>query len=87
MEPCELCGNSYDKSFEVRTSDGGRHVFDSLECAIHVLAPTCDHCECRIIGHGIEADGSFYCCAHCARHVGVTEAVDRVDEAAPSHRG
>ena len=84
MEPCELCGNSYDKSFEVRTSDGTRHVFDSFECAIHVLAPTCDHCDCRIIGHGIEADGSFYCCAHCARHSGVTEAVDRVDEVAPS---
>ena len=86
MEPCELCGNTYDKSFEVRTSDGTKHVFDSFECAIHVLAPTCDHCDCRIIGHGIEADGSFYCCAHCARNSGVTEAVDRVDEAAPSRR-
>jgi hypothetical protein len=79
MAPCELCGNTYDKSFEVVTHDGITHVFDSFECAIHVLAPTCDHCECRIIGHGIESDGLFYCCAHCARHSGVTAAVDRVD--------
>ena len=78
MQPCELCGNSYDKAFEVRTSDGETHVFDSFECAIHVLAPACDHCECRIIGHGIEAEGNYYCCAHCARESGVTEAVDRV---------
>lgn len=78
MQPCELCGNTYDKAFEVRTSDGSTHVFDSFECAIHVLAPECDHCECRIIGHGIEAEGNYYCCAHCARESGVTEAVDRV---------
>ena len=78
MQPCELCGNTYDKAFEVRTSDGSTHVFDSFECAIHVLAPECDHCECRIIGHGIEAEGNYYCCAHCARESGVREAVDRV---------
>jgi hypothetical protein len=81
MAPCELCGNTYDKSFEVRTNDGSTHTFDSFECAIHVLAPTCGHCGCRIIGHGIEADGQFYCCAHCARHAGVSEAVDRVETA------
>lgn len=81
MAPCELCGNTYDKAFEVRASDGTTHVFDSFECAIHVMAPTCDHCQCRIIGHGIEADGRFYCCAHCARHSGVVEAVDRVETA------
>ena len=86
MPTCENCGNNYDKAFKVVVA-GKEHIFDSFECAIHVLAPTCDHCECRIIGHGIEADGSFYCCAHCARHDGVTEAVDRVDETAPSHRG
>ena len=78
MEPCELCGNKYDKAFEVRSADGSTHVFDSFECAIHVLAPICDHCDCRIIGHGIEADGNYYCCAHCARESGVVEVVDRV---------
>ena len=84
MGPCELCGNTYDKAFEVRTSEGVTYVFDSFECAIHVLAPTCDHCKCRIIGHGIEANGVFYCCAHCARHSGIVEAVDRVEH---SHAG
>ena len=33
------------------------HIFDSFECAIHALAPTCAHCSCRVIGHGVEADG------------------------------
>jgi hypothetical protein len=79
MTPCELCGNTYDKSFEVRSADGTTHTFDSFECAIHVLAPTCSHCNCRIIGHGIESDGTFYCCAYCARMSGVHQAVDRVE--------
>jgi hypothetical protein len=56
MAVCEVCGNDYDKTFEVRRGDE-THVFDSFECAIHALAPTCDHCGCRIIGHGIESDG------------------------------
>jgi hypothetical protein len=79
MTPCELCGNTYDKSFEVRSADGTTHTFDSFECAIHVLAPTCSHCNCRIIGHGIESDGTYYCCAYCARMSGVHQAVDRVE--------
>lgn len=78
MARCEHCGNDYDKSFEV-IMGGGRHVFDSFECAIHVLAPTCSHCGCRIIGHGLESDGSMYCCAHCAEEVGVTGLKDRAD--------
>ena len=78
MGVCEVCGNDYDKSFDVLMA-GEKHRFDSFECAIHALAPTCDHCHCRIIGHGIEADGVFYCCAHCAHHEGVKEIVDRAD--------
>lgn len=77
MAQCEVCGNDYDKSFEVITS-GSRHIFDSYECAIHKLAPVCDHCGCKIIGHGIEAEGVFYCCANCARMSGKNEARDRV---------
>jgi hypothetical protein len=38
MARCEVCGNDYDKSFEV-TVGGASHVFDSFECAIHALAP------------------------------------------------
>lgn len=76
MGTCELCGNEYDKTFEIVRS-GERHVFDSFECAIQVLAPECEHCGCRIIGHGMESDGRFFCCAHCAQHSGVTEVSDR----------
>jgi Rieske Fe-S protein len=77
MARCEICGNDYDKSFELMAG-GVRHVFDSFECAIHALAPVCQHCGCRVIGHGTEADGRFYCCAHCARESGASEARDRV---------
>lgn len=77
MEPCAVCGNVYDKAFEV-TMAGKRFVFDSFECAIHLLAPVCDHCGCRVIGHGVEADGVIFCCAHCAGRVGVHGLEDRV---------
>lgn len=77
MAVCEVCGNEYDKAFEI-TRNGESHTFDSFECAIHAMAPTCDHCGCRIVGHGIEADGKFFCCAHCASEQGVTEVADRV---------
>jgi hypothetical protein len=73
---CEVCGNKYDKAFEVRMG-GKTHVFDSFECAIQALAPTCAHCGCRIIGHGMEAGGVFYCCAHCASQHGVQGVEDR----------
>jgi hypothetical protein len=77
MAQCEVCGNDYDKSFEVIAA-GDRHVFDSFECAIHALAPVCKHCGCRIVGHGIEGDGSMFCCAACARAEGAEAARDRV---------
>jgi hypothetical protein len=77
MAVCEVCGNDYAMSFEVRAT-GAVHVFDSFECAIHRMAPTCEHCQCKIIGHGVEAGGHFFCCAHCAREEGATALVDHV---------
>ena len=76
MAKCEKCGNDYDKSFEV-VMNGQRHTFDSFECAISALAPKCSHCGCRIIGHGLEDDGTFFCCDHCAESAGVTGLRDR----------
>jgi hypothetical protein len=76
MARCDLCGNDYDKAFEVRLA-GQTHTFDSFECAIHALAPTCAHCGCKIVGHGVEAEGRFYCCAHCAHEVGIGGLRDR----------
>jgi hypothetical protein len=82
MATCEVCGNEYDKSFDVVVA-GATHTFDSFECAVHQLAPTCQHCGCRVIGHGVEVDGRMYCCAHCARHAEPTTApTDRVDGSA-----
>ena len=59
MPTCEVCENDYDKAFEIVVG-GERHIFDSFECAIHALAPVCPHCNCRIIGHGVEADGQIF---------------------------
>ena len=77
MAECEVCGNTYDKAFQVIQA-GKTHTFDSFECAIHALAPICAHCGCRIVGHGHEAKGTFYCCAHCAQRSGVRGLDDRV---------
>jgi Rieske Fe-S protein len=76
MATCEVCGNEYDKTFEI-TKGGESHTFDSFECAIHAMAPTCEHCGCRIIGHGVEADGTIFCCAHCVEREGITALADR----------
>jgi len=76
MGTCEVCGNQYDKAFTI-VMGSESHVFDSFECAIHALAPTCEHCGCRIIGHGSEKSGQMYCCAHCAQHEGVKGIKDR----------
>ena len=74
MAACEVCGNDYDKSFEV-VAAGARHTFDSFECAIHLMAPICEHCGCRVVGHGVEVESRFYCCAHCARQSEGADAV------------
>jgi hypothetical protein len=66
MARCEVCGNEYDMAFEVH-AQGAVHVFDSFECAIHRMAPICERCQCKVIGHGVDVDGRWYCSAHCAR--------------------
>jgi len=76
MAICDTCGNDYDKAFQV-TKAGKTMTFDSFECAIAALAPHCAHCDCRVIGHGVEASGEIFCCAHCAGRHGVTRLKDR----------
>jgi hypothetical protein len=78
MARCDTCGNDYDKAFQV-TKDNQTYTFDSFECAIHRLAPPCEHCGCRIVGHGVEEEGNVYCCASCARALGRTDLRDRGD--------
>lgn len=76
MAKCDHCGNDYDKTFEVRR-DGKTYTFDSFECAIHMVAPQCAHCGCRIIGHDVESGGKMFCCANCARQSGESGLRDR----------
>jgi hypothetical protein len=76
MAVCEVCGNDYDKAFQV-VMQGQSHTFDSFECAIHALAPSCAHCGTRVVGHGLEQGGRIYCCAHCAQKEGATGLKDR----------
>ena len=76
MARCDVCGNDYDRP--MRISHCSRTMtFDCFECAIEALAPKCAHCHCRIIGHGIEAKGNMYCCAHCAKSEGIHGVSDR----------
>ena len=74
---CEVCGNIYDKCFEVRVA-GEAHIFDCYECAIHALAPRCAHCGCQIVGHGMETKDLYFCCAHCADEYGIKGFQDRI---------
>ena len=38
MATCEVCGNHSDEAIEV-TAAGVTHVFDSFQCAVHLMAP------------------------------------------------
>jgi len=78
MGRCDVCGNEYAKTFTVQ-KEGETYSFDSFECAIHKLAPTCEHCGCRVLGHGVEQSGTIFCCAACAREVNETDLKDHSD--------
>lgn len=85
MAICTVCGNDYARSFQV-VRGGHSAIYDCFECAIHDMAPTCAHCQCRVIGHGVEAAGEqIYCCAHCAREHGVKGVADRTNKAPRRH--
>lgn len=73
MAICDVCGNDYDRTFTITRGDT-TGTYDSLECAVHVWAPTCAACGCRILGHGIDAGSDVYCCDHCAQHASDAEA-------------
>ncbi|WP_209370649.1 hypothetical protein [Brevibacterium renqingii] len=75
MTACDTCGNDYDRTFTLTLEDQSWN-FDSFECAIAKAAPTCEHCGCRILGHGVRAGDSTFCCSHCARESGFTDATD-----------
>jgi hypothetical protein len=76
MATRDMCVNEYRNTFTLSRA-GEAKTFDSFECAIHMIAPTCGHCGCRILGHGVEAPEAMYCCSHCAREAGHEPASDR----------
>lgn len=78
MARCANCGNEYDKTFQVTTHAGETYDFDSFECAIHTVAPRCENCDTRVVGHGVEVNGNIYCCSHCATRAGYEGTRDRV---------
>lgn len=83
---CNVCGNDYDKSFTVTWAGGRSATFDSIECAAVEVGPRCAHCDCRILGHGIEVDQVTYCCAHCARMAAIPASTTAIPpQAAPRH--
>lgn len=66
MAQCNVCGKENDHTFELWLG-GEAQVFDSVERAFYAVAPICSCCGGRVVGKGIEAAGSFFCCGHCAR--------------------
>jgi hypothetical protein len=73
---CEVCGNDYDKAFTIDVA-GTRYIFDCFECAVQAMAPVCEHCQRKVIGHGTEVQGRLFCCAHCARESTQADVRDR----------
>jgi hypothetical protein len=54
---CEVCGNEYDKPFQV-WRNGPLMKFDRIECAIQVMRPAC---TADIMGRGIEVGAEMFC--------------------------
>lgn len=86
MATGDVGGNDYWMTFEIRPASGNVHSFDCFECVVTRLDPVCEHCECRILGHGVEVAGRFYCCAHCAR-VADSELGAQIRDAVGVHTG
>ena len=65
MAVCEVCGNEYDKPFQV-WRNGRLMKFDRVECAIQVMRPACTGCGAHIMGRGIEVGAEMFCSPGCA---------------------
>jgi len=52
----------------------GNDYDKAMEVTVGGESHTFDSFEC---GHGVEAGGRMFCCAHCARESGATGVVDR----------
>lgn len=65
MTACDTCGSDTGVLFTV-TQDDRSGTFDTLQCAAHAIAPTCERCGCRILGHPVRRGPEVFCSTHCA---------------------
>ncbi|MFE7704663.1 hypothetical protein ACFU6I_02410 [Streptomyces sp. NPDC057486] len=70
-----LRNDDYDMAFEV-AAEGAVHVFDSPECTARRLSPVCTNRRSHPPGHGLQAEGQFFRCAHCAHRQRFAQPVD-----------
>jgi hypothetical protein len=61
---CEVCGKN-SECFEVYLGSV-KHIFDSFECAMSAMLPTCAYCRCQIIGEVIQLGNAIFCSYGCA---------------------
>ena len=76
----ERFSSSWKRTTSLRTSEpprGHRHLNAPRGFAFQTLASVCEFCGVKVIWHGVEADGSFYCFAHCASMAGAEGVSDR----------
>ena len=73
---CVTCGNYSDRTFSV-THELKTYVFDSIECAALSVAPRCEVCGVRILGHGVEQAGRPSVARSALRRISIARLRDR----------
>lgn len=84
MAKCDTCGNHYQDTFSVIVKNR-TYEFDCFECAAQALAPSCENCGCRVLGHGVQFDETIFCCANCASAAGATGLTDHAQSQAATY--
>ncbi len=82
MTVCDGCGNRSERLFTVQTHDDRVFLFDSVQCAMPILAPTCAQCLCTILGQGVEVGSLTYCSSGCAQRSGAQRVPGTVHDIA-----
>jgi hypothetical protein len=66
-----VCGKNRE-CFEVYLGSE-KHIFDSFECAMSAMLPTCSYCRCQIIGEGVQMGSAIFCSYACANEQNVRD--------------
>jgi hypothetical protein len=75
MAKCEVCGNEYDKALTLLLPG---IATPSIVSNARFRRSHRSATASRVIGHGVEVGGRFFCCAHCARLATSADVKDRV---------